>query len=756
MAVVESSVASAPIAPTVKLPPSFDSMLGSLAAAEQAIARVAADIKIMVDAQSRSSSDFARAIDDNKKVMQSLEKAVQDSVQNQRVAFETMGRGGRSISEAGYARDAPNRAALEQDAFAQAQRDYQRAQRQPFSTMREDMFGGLAENLSGRQEGFVIDSSGRVRTTSGQFVASSDADRIRSLEQRKELAQTFAESGAKGAIMQQFPQLAGALRYAGVAGAVVGGVNIATSRMEAERENARQYQKALGVSNIEAQQQRLYQFGFRTSMMGTMGDATANRLFDDITAMGMVGGRRSEALGFATSVFREFGMDTADSVALIRAASRRGTESFEELTEALRGVTAAAAQSGISADAARQSFTSLYTSMSSQIGQAGAIAISQGFATAGAQLGPAFQGLDFTGTFNEDQIRRMAAAEGVSYGEMLQILNDPARAPEVLRGRAGRSQQAFGSLVGESAQARAAELIDARGGIQQMRDTDWLALGGQLLDVLPDPSLLASVYEFQTGISAAGKSPQEIAGLVLMELSGTGQLVQLAGGMEADVASAEMFDVDLSDLPTDAVRRTGGTARVRQELFADYDDAFEKTGSRFTREGQRQRREAQRRSQLADVYARSVVSRGGAGADPIVARLIAESRHDDMFEVNVDGQRRIVDLRTLVTEFPDKIMDGSAVRASGARQGESLGRIYGFGSREVPVELMESLDVENRASLGTAFEDSLAAMGEGGAIAGRVYVEPTPELARWLEFFSAGTADEQAARNAIVPNPSAG
>lgn len=751
MAVVESSVAAAPMIPTVNLPPSFDSMLGSLAAAEQAIARVAADIKVMVEAQARSSSDFSRAIEENKKVMQSLDKAVQDSVQNQRVAFETVGRGGRSISEAGYARDVPNRAALEQDAFAQAQRDYQRSQRQPFSTMREDMFGSLAENLSSRQQGFVIDPSGRVRTEGGQFVASSDAERIQSLEQRKELAQLFSESGAKGAIMAQFPQLANVLKFAGVAGAVVGGVNIATGRLEGERESARQYQSALGVSNIEAQRQRINQFGFRTSMMGTMGDAAANRLFDDVTAMGMTGERRTEAMDFAVSSFREFGMDTADSVALVRAASRRGTESFEELTEALRGVTEAAAQSGISADAARQSFTSLYNSMSSQIGQSGAIALSEGLTTAGAQLGPSLQGLDFTGTFNEDQIRRMAAAEGVPYGEMLQILNDPLRAPEVLRGRADRSQQALGSLIGGPAEKRAAELIERSGGIENLTNADWDRIGGQLLDVLPDPSLLASAYEFQTGISVAGLSPQVIAGLALREIAGTGQLVQLAGGMEADVAAAEIFDADLGGARSAA---DGGRV-VSEQLFADYDSAFER-GSRFTREGQGQNREARRRRTLAGQYSASVAGRGGVGADPIVARLIAESSAGDMFEVSVDGQRRIVDLETLVTEFPDKIMDGSAIRASGARQGENLGRIYGFGSREVPEELMASLDVEGRASLGTAFEDSLGAMGEGGAIAGRVFVSPTPELSRWLEIFSAGTADEQASRTAIQPNPSAG
>lgn len=750
MAVVESSVAAAPMVPTINLPPSFDSMLGSLAAAEQAIARVAADIKIMVEAQARSSSDFSRALEENKKVMQSLDKAVQDSVQNQRVAFETMGRGGRGTNETGYARDVPNRAALERDAFAQAQSDYQRAQRQPFSTMREGMFGSLAENLSSRQQGFIIDSSGRVRTEGGQFVASSDAERIQSIEQRKELAQLFAESGAKGAIMAQFPQLAGILKFAGVAGAVVGGVNIATGRLESEREEARQYQRALGVSNIEAQRQRLYQFGFRTSMMGTMGDAAANQLFDDVTAMGMTGGRRTEALGFATSAFREFGMETADSVALVRAASRRGTESFEELTKALRGVTEAAAQSGISAESARQSFTSLYTSMSSQIGQSGAIALSQGLTTAGAQLGPSLQGLDFTGTFDEDQIRRMAAAEGVPYGEMIQILNDPLRAPEVLRGRANRSQRAFGSLIDEPAQARFAELLGGRS-IESLTNADFDRLGEQLLDVLPDPSLLASFYQDQTGISVAGLSPQQIAGLALREIAGTGQLVQLAGGMEADVAAAEIFDADLGG----ARGAADGGRVVAEQLFADYDSAFER-GSRFTREGQAQNREVRRRRQVADQYSRSVAGRGGVGADPIVARLIAESSAGDMFEVNVDGQRRIVDLETLVTEFPDKIMDGSAIRASGARQGENLGRIYGFGSRDVPEELMASLDVEGRASLGTAFEDSLAAMGEGGAIAGRVFVSPTPELARWLEVFSAGTADEQAARTSIQPNPSAG
>lgn len=752
MAVVESSVAAAPMIPTVKLPSSFDSMLGSLAAAEQAIARVAADIKVMVEAQARSSSDFSRALEENKKVMQSLDKAVQDSVQNQRVAFETVGRAGRSISETGYARDVPNRAALERDAFSQAQSDYQRAQRQPFSTMRENMFGSLAENLSSRQQGFVIDSSGRVRTEGGQFVASSDAERIQSLEQRKELAQLFAESGAKGAIMAQFPQLAGILKFATATGVVVGGANIATGRLESEREAARQYQRALGVSNIEAQGQRLQQFGFRTSMMGTMGDAAANRLFDDVTAMGMTGGRRTEALGFATSAFREFGMETADSVALVRAASRRGTESFEELTKALRGVTEAAAQSGISADSARQSFTSLYTSMSSQIGQSGAIALSQGLATAGAQLGPSLQGIDFTGTFNEDQIRRMAAAEGVSYGEMLQVLNDPLRAPEVLRGRADRSQQALGSLIDEPANERFAELLGGRS-IESLTNADFDRIGGQMMDVLPDPSLLRDVYEFQTGISTAGLSPQLVAGLVLREIAGTGQLVQLAGGMEADVAAAEIFDVDLSSESRSTSRFD--SEKITEQLFADYDNAFER-GNRFTRQGQEQNREVMRRKRLADQYSRSVAGRGGVGADPIVARLIAESSAGDMFEVSINGQRRIVDLQTLVTQFPDKILDGSAIRASGSRQGENLGRIYGFGSREVPEELMASLDVEGRASLGSAFEDSLAAMGEGGAIAGRVFVSPTPELARWLEVFSAGTANEQASRNAIVPNPSAG
>lgn len=748
MAVVpEVTVAGPPPIPTVNLPPSFDSMLGSLAAAEQAIARVASDIKVMVDAQARASTDFSRAIDDNKKVMKSIEKAVEDSVRQQRVAFETAGPSGRTISEGAAPRSMAPSSAFEQrerDAYEQAQRDFQRAQRQPFSTMREQMFGSMAESLSARQEGFMVDPSGRVRTSGGQFVSGEDASRIQNLQRGADFFQTFAESGAQSAILKQFPQLAGALRFAGVAGAVIGGTRMAASQLEQQREAARGYQQALGVSNIEAQRQRASQAVFRTSMMGTMSGQMADRLFDDLTAQGLVGEERQEASRFAVSAFREFGMDTASSVALLRTASRRGVESFEELSSALRGVTEAAAASGISAQAARESFVSLYTSMSSTIGSAGAIAISQGLATTEAQLGGTFD-IGFGGTFSEDQIRRMAAAEGVSYNEMVAALGDPNRASEFVRRRSERTREQLSTaLTAQGVEAFGAG-VEARGGsIEALSAADFQAIASDMLasGALPDVEQLRSQYSFLTGADASRMRPDELVAAILMEVGGTGQLDQVAANIESNIAERDITDIDMSG------GRIAGTMEISSQLFGDYEDAFKQGINPFSSRA----REARERSRLRGRYQRDVARRGGVGADPIVASLIAQSNRGDMFEVNVGGQRRVVDLQTLIEQFPDQIAAGTVSYATGANAGRSISQVFGVGSRELPQEVMDSIDLEGRADAGMPWEEHLAAMSrEEGVIAGRVYVEPTPLLAEYLQFFSAGTVGQQAANNSVVP-----
>jgi hypothetical protein len=62
--------------------------------------------------------------------------------------------------------------------------------------------------------------------------------------------------------------------------------------------------------------------------------------------------------------------------------------------------------------------------------------------------------------------------------------------------------------------------------------------------------------------------------------------------------------------------------------------------------------------------------------------------------------------------------------------------------------------MEGRASAGMDWEEHLATISrEEGVIAGRVYVEPTPRLAQYLDFFEAGTATQQAAYSGVVPVP---
>lgn len=748
MAVIpEVTVAGPPPIPTVNLPPSFDSMLSSLAAAEQAIARVASDIRVMVDAQARASTDFSRAIDDNKKVMQSIEKAVEDSVRQQRVAFETAGPSGRTIVEGGAPRSMAPSSAFEQrerDAYAQASQDFQRAQRQPFSTMREEMFGNIAENLSARQEGFIIDPSGRVRTAGGQFVSGTDATRVQNLQQGSEFFQTFAESGAQSAILKQFPQLAGAMKLAGVAGAVVGGTQIAAKQLVEQREAARGYQQALGVSNIEAQRQRASQAIFRTSMMGTMSSQMANKMFDDITAEGMVGEERQEASRFAVSSFREFGMDTAASVALVRTASRRGVESFEELSGALRGVTEAAAASGISAQAARESFVNLYTSMSSNIAGPGAIAISQGLATTQAQLGRTFD-IGFGGTFNESQIRRMAAAESMSYNEMVAALGDPNRAPEFIRRRSERTRGQFDTALTQRGIEAFGQEVKQRGGsVEALSPADFQGIARNMLasGSLPDIEQLRKQYAHLTGADASRMRPEELVAAILMEVGGTGQLDQVAANIESNLAERDITDIDMGG------GRMSGTMEIGQQLFGDYEDAFKGGANPFSKRA----REAAERNRLRGRYTRDVARRGGVGADPIIASLIAQSNRGDMFEVNVDGQRRVVDLQTLIEQFPDQIAAGTVSYATGANAGRNIGQVFGVGSRELPQEVMDSIDLQGRADAGMPWEEHMAAMSrEEGVIAGRVYVEPTPLLAQYLDFFSSGTVGQQAANNSLEP-----
>jgi len=130
----------------------------------------------------------------------------------------------------------------------------------------------------------------------------------------------------------------------------------------AMRAQGAQYQNIYGGTELGGLGQQGLQQAFALSQTGTLSSSAADKLFAGVSATGMQGGQRQNALNFAVGNYTNLGMSPQDSLAYIQQAAKDTSINLQTVANSLTTVTQAAAAAGVNADVARQSFQAMYTS----------------------------------------------------------------------------------------------------------------------------------------------------------------------------------------------------------------------------------------------------------------------------------------------------------------------------------------------------------------------------------------------------------
>lgn len=167
--------------------------------------------------------------------------------------------------------------------------------------------------------------------------------------------------GLSGAVNVAAPMLGRAL---GVAGAVYGGTQLITNTLEQQRQANMPYTSTYGRGQADAYGQRLQEWAFSNiGMMGTMNAQQAGQLYQGVAELGFEGGERERALNFAVDNYRQWGMDTAQSMEFITMATAEGIESLDEYRQGLIAVAESAKESGQSIKEAQESYMNAVRSL---------------------------------------------------------------------------------------------------------------------------------------------------------------------------------------------------------------------------------------------------------------------------------------------------------------------------------------------------------------------------------------------------------
>lgn len=201
-------------------------------------------------------------------------------------------------------------------------------------------------------------------------------------------------------------------RFAGPAGIALGVGIAANEQIINQRKQNAFYQNIYGGSNSSGFAQRGQEWAFsHLGTAGLMDSEEASQLFRGVSSMGLYGDKRQSALDFATSQYRNTGMEVSTSLELIEKATENGVYSMTEFTDSLDQVAEAAHKGKKPLKEAQEAFTSMYASLSSTFSNnAGTANIAGGLTAMSQGLGHRLGNLNFGGMVQSPQQQRMMAS----------------------------------------------------------------------------------------------------------------------------------------------------------------------------------------------------------------------------------------------------------------------------------------------------------------------------------------------------------
>lgn len=617
--------------------------------------------------------------------------------------------------------------------------------------LQQDFSRSLGERLSrsnfGAQEavrnlrlptfsGGSVDLGPAMRGVNGTLMPVADDVAEAAIRQQgiRQVGMNALRAGAAG---EGVGGMVGAL--GGGAAKLAGGVGLAytvaqqgIAFAEDQRSQNLEYQRALGGSNAEGFGQRAREQMFGWSQIGGMGSGQAQELFRSVTALGMQGNERGRAIEEAGDWFYKFGMNVSESVELIKSASENGITAFSELTTALDQVTEAARNSGVSAVNARQMFTQNFQRAAATIGGQAAVGFAGAVTSEFVGQGPAFQNVDASGMFTDQNLAVLGAMNGMSQPEVLALArsnssNDRARLAQMQQRFLTQNAQV---LLGRQGMAAIDQFVQAN---PQANDTQFRQLATELMRGPLRNVDTRAIQELLGAVGIEGVTSQNAVEMLARVQTGKLNVATAQENYEKGVATSTLGQGDNKDI-YDVIARVRGedVKDVRLDAQVGSNDEIGGTGLFM---GQTKRAE--------NLYLRNVEKT--KRVSPLIEQALKNFDPNWRFKVQVaDGKEREVTMDDALRYFGDQLAKGDVQITEGRSAGSTLAEAVGLeGDRNVNITSAsnQKLAGKGKAADGVDF-------GEG--VQGRVLVSAAPELRRLLRFSGEGIATTDPN---VPPNP---
>jgi hypothetical protein len=317
-------------------------------------------------------------------------------------------------------------------------------------------------------------------------------------------------------------------KIAGPIGMTVGAINMGGHFLENQNEAAAPYRQFFGQEGTGAfaARERFNEWTEGLRGFGTIGGARARDQYRQASALGLRGDQREQAQDFSGDMFKTFGMDTGESMSIVRQAITSGNASLADFATAIREVSRSAVDAGVASKDAIEEFVKAQDAVSRNVvSGTPSIAIAQnlqGVATSmGKPLSEAVGGASglATSMLGRQNVMQVAALSGQSPTAALFRMANPATAAAQTRQSVTQTGDQLVTIV-------ATTLGMTR---EQMRSSVMRASGGTG-ELSPDQRM-ALILEWAGG-------SQDLAGQALLVIS---QALQTFGMGHLDQAQQVAF-----------------------------------------------------------------------------------------------------------------------------------------------------------------------------------------------------------------------
>lgn len=604
----------------------------------------------------------------------------------------------------------------------------------------------------------------------GQFVNNREAIKNAVLERVQGVVNNSGSALAEGRGMSGVLGAVGGstmLKVAGGAGlAVMAGTQAVQFAQNQRMANA-EYQSVLGGSNAEGFGERIQEKMFNFQNMGVLGFGQSSQIYKN--AMSLYGtdrGGRESYMDTATGLYKDLGMDPAQSHEFLSAAVEQGVEALSTMANAIKGVSAAAREAGTSAETARNLFMTNFSNLADTMPGGSAAMGAQALTTEQLGMGHGYQEVDYGGLGDEvsglrqARLLQEAHPEGVNIEGTHYNFETAADVYAVgatsttegtslrLEGRQLERQHLMSRLsqirrIPQEELQRIQNRIDGMSQEEAMRfiEDEAPALASQY-DVNPrqvqsDLSRVSITSDVDNAIPVG--IYEAVGGPNLTEAysEAVGEIQQQDTLFRSDESRSFNYGNDIMHgRESDIAEQIGGVA---EEL------GFDRFRDFPTNEGMRLLQRGDFHDGQAGDEERYLASllRGGH-RNPVVERLLSDDDYstDRRFGVQRNGETVQVTLGEAIEHYQDQIQSGEAEITAGDGEGLSV-------SDYLQIETDPTVDVTSDSGDGDLPGEPLDDDRGGGTVT----IEPSDRLVEWLDFMDQGDVDVATARRQGTPPP---